>query len=183
MKQSIRTLKVRSESGALAPAPATYSTEFKRSTGNGMAAVADADIIDAALAILAKRVATGPVMRNMEDAKRYLALRFADLQHEVFAVLYLTARHRLIACEDLFRGTIDGSAVYPRIVVKSALQHNAAAVIISHNHPSGVAEPSQADELITARLREALATVDIRLLDHLVVAGGSAVSFAERRLL
>jgi DNA repair protein RadC len=183
MKQSIRTLSQRSESGALAPAEATYSTDFKRSTSNGIAAVADADIIDAALAILAKRVSRGPVMRNMEDAKRYLALRFADLQHEVFAVLYLTARHRLIACEELFRGTIDGAAVYPRIVVKSALRHNAAAVIISHNHPSGVAEPSHADELITTRLREALGTVEIRLLDHLVVAGASAVSFAERRLL
>jgi DNA repair protein RadC len=109
-----------------------------------------------------------------------LALRFAGLEHEVFACIYLDSRHRPIACEELFRGTIDGTSVHTREVVKRALVHNAAAVILAHNHPSGVAEPSQADELITRRLKEALALVDIRVLDHLIVGSGLVESMAER---
>jgi DNA repair protein RadC len=97
--------------------------------------------------------------------------------------MHLDNRHRLIAFDELFRGTIDGASVHPREVVRQALARNAAAVILAHNHPSGVAEPSQADELITQRLKEALALVDIRLLDHLVVGDGSCVSFAEKGLL
>jgi DNA repair protein RadC len=109
--------------------------------------------------------------------------RLANREFETFCLIYLDNRHRLIACEDLFRGTIDGASVHPREVVKEALKHNAAAVILAHNHPSGVAEPSHADELITRRLREALALVDIRVLDHLIVAVGATVSFAELGLL
>jgi DNA repair protein RadC len=109
--------------------------------------------------------------------------RLATREFETFCLIYLDNRHRLIACEDLFRGTIDGASVHPREVVKEALRHNAAAVILAHNHPSGVAEPSHADELITRRLREALQLVDIRVLDHLIVAGGETVSFAERGLI
>src|SRR5882672_2189561 len=113
----------------------------------------------------------------------YLVTLLAAQERELFAMVALDNRHRVIASEILFAGTIDGSSVHPREVVKSALRYNAAAVILSHNHPSGVAEPSQADELITHRLRDALALVDIRLLDHFVVAGGQAVSFAERGLI
>jgi len=106
-----------------------------------------------------------------------------DRPFEVFCCLYLDNRHRLIAFEELFRGTIDGAAVYPREVVRQAMLHNAAALIVAHNHPSGIAEPSHADALITQRLREALALVDIRLLDHLIVAGPATLSLAERGLL
>jgi DNA repair protein RadC len=110
-------------------------------------------------------------------------MRFAGLEHEVFCCLYLDNRNRVIACEELFRGTIDGASVHPRAVVKRALIHNAAAIILAHNHPSGVAEPSQADELITRRLKQALALVDIRVLDHLIVADAVVESMAERGLL
>jgi DNA repair protein RadC len=105
------------------------------------------------------------------------------LEHEVFCCLYLDKRHRLIHFEELFRGTIDGASVHPREIVKLALQRNAAAIIIAHNHPSGVAEPSQADEMITQRVKDALGLVDIRLLDHIVVGDGVSVSLAERGLL
>ncbi len=113
----------------------------------------------------------------------YLRLRIGRLQHEVFAVLYLDAQHRLIADEELFRGTLTQTSVYPREVVRRALQHNAAAVIFAHNHPSGLAEPSRADELLTRSLRDTLAVVDVRVLDHVIVAGAGSVSFAERGLL
>jgi len=103
--------------------------------------------------------------------------------YETFTLIYVDNRHRMIACEDLFRGTIDGASVHPREVVKEALRHNSAAVILAHNHPSGVAEPSQSDELITQRVKEALALVDIRLLDHIIVGDGVSVSLAERGLL
>jgi DNA repair protein RadC len=98
-------------------------------------------------------------------------------------VIYLTKRHQFIACQDLFRGTIDGASVYPREVLKEALKMNAAAVIFAHNHPSGIADPSQADLDITRILKDALALVDIRVLDHLIIAGGDTVSFAERGVI
>jgi DNA repair protein RadC len=117
------------------------------------------------------------------DAARYFRARLLDLPHEVFCCLFLDTRHRLIRYEELFRGTIDGATVYPREVVKRALQCNAAAVILGHNHPSGVSEPSEADRSITVKLAKALALVEIRLLDHLVVSRGGHVSLAERGLL
>ncbi|MCF2862063.1 DNA repair protein RadC [Pseudoalteromonas sp. Cnat2-41] len=113
----------------------------------------------------------------------YLKLELKGLQREVFLVLFVDAQHRLISTETLFQGTIDAASVYPREVVKAALKHNAAAVIFAHNHPSGIAEPSQADEVITRKLIQALGLVDIRVLDHLVIGGCHAVSFAERGLL
>ena len=118
--------------------------------------------------------------RAMRD---FVWMRLRDLQHEIFGCLFLDNRHRVIAFEELFRGTIDGANVHPREVVKQALARNAAAVILVHNHPSGLAEPSQADEHLTRRLREALALVDIRVLDHLVVGDEGCESFAERGLL
>lgn len=117
------------------------------------------------------------------DAARYFKARLLDLPHEVFSCLFLDTRHRLIRYEELFRGTIDGATVYPREVVKRALQYNAAAVIVGHNHPSGVSEPSEADRSITLKLARALALVEIRLLDHVVVSRGGHVSLAERGLM
>ncbi|HVY65410.1 MAG TPA: DNA repair protein RadC [Gammaproteobacteria bacterium] len=124
-----------------------------------------------------------PALAAPLDAARYLSARLLDLPHEVFSCLFLDTRHRLIRYEELFRGTIDGATVYPREVVKRALQCNASAVIVGHNHPSGVAEPSEADRSITIKLAKALALVEIRLLDHLVVSRGGHVSLAERGLL
>lgn len=126
---------------------------------------------------------TGSALANPRATREFLRARLRDLPHEVFCCVYLDNRHRVIAFEELFRGTIDGASVHPREVVKQALARNAAAVILVHNHPSGLAEPSQADELITRRLKEALALVDIRVLDHVVVGDGVCESFAERGLL
>lgn len=126
---------------------------------------------------------TGPALTNPLATREYLRMKMRDLPHEIFAVVYLNNRGRVIHFQELFRGTIDGSTVHPREVVKEALSRNAAGAIVAHNHPSGVAEPSQADEFITRRLREALALVDIRLIDHLIVGDGCVTSFAERGLL
>jgi DNA repair protein RadC len=122
----------------------------------------------------------GESINDPSDTKSYLNSRLRDYAHEVFACLFLDTRHRLISYEELFRGTIDGASVYPREVVRRALEHNAAAVVFAHNHPSGIAEPSDADRRITRRLQDALGLVDIRVLDHLVVGDRTTVSFAER---
>jgi len=122
----------------------------------------------------------GDALSDPATTRRYLASRLRDHPHEVFACLFLDNRHRVIAFEELFRGTIDGASVHPREVVRRALHHNAAALILAHNHPSGVAEPSEADRRITRRLQEALALVDVRVLDHVVVGDGESVAFAER---
>lgn len=141
------------------------------------------EILSTARAMLARRVRRGAPLTSPALVRDFLAMKLGTLEHEVFCVAYLDNRHRLIEFVELFRGTIDGASVYTREVVKQALQLNAAAVIFAHPHPSGIAEPSQADELITRRLRESLALVEIRVLDHLIVAGGDVVSFAERGLL
>ena len=125
----------------------------------------------------------GPALDSPGTTQGFLRARLRDSPHELFCCLHLDNRHRLIAFDELFRGTIDGASVHPREVVKQALARNAAAVILAHNHPSGVAEASQADRLITQRLREALQLVDIRVLDHLIVADNTCLSFAERGLL
>lgn len=129
---------------------------------------------------LGEALRRGNPLTDPDATRRYLIARLRDLPHEVFACLYLDNRHRVIAFEELFRGTLDGASVHPREVVKQALAHNAAALIFAHNHPSGVAEPSGADRLLTRRLREALDLVEIRVLDHFVVGDGYGVSFAER---
>ena len=123
------------------------------------------------------------VFTSPSATRDYLHLQLSERQQEVFCCLFLDSQHRLIEYQELFVGTIDGCSVYPREVVKSALKVNAAAVIFAHNHPSGVAEPSVADERITERLKEALALMDIRVLDHFIVGDSSVVSFAERGLL
>lgn len=113
----------------------------------------------------------------------YLRLSLAHRQHEVFVCIWLDAQHKVVGAEEAFRGTLTQTSVYPREIVKKALARNAAAVIFAHNHPSGVAQPSQADELLTRNLREALALVEVKVLDHFIVAGNQAISFAERGLL
>jgi DNA repair protein RadC len=125
----------------------------------------------------------GPAMNAPAATRQFLTAQLRDRPYEVFCCLHLDNRHRLIHFEEVFRGTIDGASVHPREVVRQALSYNAAALIFAHNHPSGVAEASQADELITRRLRDALALVDIRVLDHLIVGDNSCLSFAERGLL
>jgi DNA repair protein RadC len=119
-------------------------------------------------------------LKAPQDAARVFQAQLADLPHEVFSCLFLDTRHRVISYEELFRGTIDGAMVYPREVLKRALHHNASAVIVAHNHPSGVSEPSEADRGITLKLSKALALIDVRLLDHLIVSRGGHVSLAER---
>lgn len=130
-----------------------------------------------------ERLRCGPALTSPRAARDFLIARLRDRDHEVFCCLFLDTRHRLLGFDELFRGTLDGASVHPREVVKTALARNAAAVILAHNHPSGVAEPSQADEIITIRLRDALALVDIRLLDHLIVGDGTCASLAERGLI
>ncbi|MDM4764602.1 DNA repair protein RadC [Pelomonas sp. SE-A7] len=124
-----------------------------------------------------------PVLDSPDQVKRYLQLHLAELAHEVFAVLFVDSQHRLIALETLFRGSLSQTSVYPREVAKRALELGAAAVILAHNHPSGVAEPSRADEMLTQALQKALGLLDVRVLDHMVVGQGAVVSFAERGLL
>ena len=122
-------------------------------------------------------------MTSPRVVRDFLTVKLGTVEHESFCVLLLDSRHRLIEYVELFRGTIDGANVYPREVVKLALAKNAAALVVAHPHPSGIAEPSHADELISQRLKEALSLVDIRLLDHIIIAGGVAVSLAERGAL
>ena len=122
-------------------------------------------------------------LESPQATEQYLQSILRDNPHEVFACLFLDTRHRVIAFEELFHGTIDGATVYPRVVAEKALQHRAAALIVAHNHPSGISEPSLADQAITRRLKDALALLDIRLLDHFVIGEGAPVSMAARGLI
>ena len=141
-------------------------------------------IISEALRILEDKARYNPfTITCPEDTKNYLRLKIADKEHEVFVCLFLDNRHQLIEYEQMFRGTIDGASVYPREVVKRALELNCAALIIAHNHPSGIPEPSEADKAITRRIKDACDLVDIRLLDHFIVTLTSSVSLAERGVI
>lgn len=141
-------------------------------------------LIQQAVACLEHQYLVQKVALDSPQASRdYLKLRLDGLPQEVFSCLFLDNRHRVLAYEELFRGTIDGASVHPREVVRRTLEVNAAAVIFAHNHPSGLAEPSQADIRLTQRLKEALALIEVRVLDHLVIGEGEGVSFAERGLL
>ncbi|MEW5756438.1 MAG: DNA repair protein RadC [Pseudomonadota bacterium] len=140
-------------------------------------------VVTLAMSVLANRHRPGKTLSSPEETRSFLRLRLADHRNEVFGCLFLDNRHRIIVVRELFQGTIDGASIHPRVVVQQALEVNAAAMVFFHNHPSGVAEPSRADEMITHRLKEALALVEVRVLDHFVVAGGESVSFAERGLL
>lgn len=132
---------------------------------------------------LAERLHQQPVLANPRDSGDFLHARLRHLPYEVFACLYLDNRHRVLAFEELFRGTVDGASVHPREVVRACLAHNACAVIFAHNHPSGMAEPSAADRAVTCELRDALQLVGVRVLDHLVIGHGVPVSMAARGLI
>ncbi|HEK3745027.1 TPA: DNA repair protein RadC [Pseudomonas aeruginosa] len=140
-------------------------------------------ILEAARQAIERKMQRGTSFTSPAAVKEYLRAKLAGLEHEVFAVLFMDTQHRLIEYAEMFRGTIDGASVYPRELVKEALRLNAAAVIVSHNHPSGNPEPSGADRALTQRLKEALGLVDVRMLDHVIVAGTDTTSFAERGLI
>ena len=162
---------------------ANYS-DFKGLAGLGASKYAQLQAsLELGKRLMHARLKRQGTLKNPQSTRNFLQMSLLNYQHEVFACLFLDNRHRIICFEELFSGTIDGASVYPREVVKRALQHNAAAVILSHNHPSGLAEPSNSDRNITRRLVEALGLVDIRVLDHIVIGGGESVSFAERGLL
>lgn len=140
-------------------------------------------ILDAARQVIDQKMQRGTSFTSPDVVKEYLRTKLVGFEHEVFAVLFLNTRHQLIEYVEMFRGTIDSASVYPREVVKEALRFNAAAVIFSHNHPSGNPEPSRNDKAITRRLKEALGLIEIRTLDHIIVAGNTTVSLAEQGLL
>src|SRR5688572_10449346 len=141
------------------------------------------DILAAASKILESRARYGSALTSPGAVRDYLRIALADRPHEVFVCIWMDAQHRVMQFEEMFRGTLTQTSVYPREVVKAALARNAAAVIFAHNHPSGVAQPSQADELLTRNLKEALELVEVKVLDHFIVAGNQAISFAERGLI
>lgn len=141
------------------------------------------ELIAQAVAVLSRRMREKDHLDSPSSVRNYLMLTLSGKKHEVFVLLLLDAQNRVLHCEELFRGTLTQTSVYPREVVKEALMHNAAGVILCHNHPSGACEPSRADELLTQTLKSALALVDVRVLDHFVVAGDASISFAERGLL
>ncbi|ATG88320.1 RadC family protein [Methylomonas koyamae] len=155
---------------------------FIRGSNNRYRVADEDDVIFEALQIYNRYFSKGEALTDPDKAKDCIKLKLAPLEHEVFLCVFLDNQHKVIACEELFRGTIDGASVYPREVVKTALRHNAAALIFAHNHPSGISEPSQADRVITEKLKTALALIEIRVLDHFVV-GESVYSFAEHGLL
>lgn len=140
----------------------------------------ESDILAAAEAILRRRLERLGTLTSPEDSAAFLRVRLAGLEHEELHVVWLDQRHRVVAVDSLFRGTIDGATVHPREVVKLALKRNAAACVVAHNHPSGSPEPSAADRAITARLKEALNLVEVRLLDHIVVGAEGTTSLAQR---
>ena len=140
-------------------------------------------VVMLAMKLLAIKHRAGRTLTSPVETRDFLRLRLAEYRNEVFGCLFLDNRHRIIAVRELFQGTIDGASVHPRVVVQHAMEVNAAAMVFFHNHPSGVAEPSRADEMLTRRLKEALALVDVRVLDHFVVSADESVSFAERGLL
>ena len=140
-------------------------------------------VLRVAEAILRARMQRAGNIADPSEAADFFRMRLSHLPHEEFHVLFLDNRHRIVACELMFRGTIDGAEVHPRVIAQRALILNAAAVLLSHNHPSGNPEPSAADQALTQRLREALGLVDVRVLDHVIVAGNATASFAERGLI
>jgi DNA repair protein RadC len=140
-------------------------------------------VLEMARRALEEKMKSGDAMSSPQSVRDYLRLTLQGKKQEIFVGIFLDAQNRTIATEELFKGTLTQTSVYPREVVKRALHHNAAAIIFAHNHPSGLAEPSRADELLTQSLKQALALVDVNVLDHFIVGGGTAMSFAERGLI
>jgi len=172
------------EYGGLRPLLEASQTEFCRGLGLGSAKYAQLQaVLEMARRHLSASLQAGDMLTSPQLVRQYLSAQLRHQPREVFAMLLLDNQHRLLAYEELFFGTIDGASIYPREVVKLALAKNAAAVILAHNHPSGIAEPSQADRRITERLQSALELVDINVLDHMVVGDSEVISFAERGLL
>ena len=170
--------------GGLRPLLEADSERFCAGHGLGVAKYAQLQaVLEMGRRHLLETLTRGDALSNPDDTRDYLKARLRGYAHEVFACLFLDSRHRVISLDELFHGTLDGASVHPREVVKRALAHNAAAVILAHNHPSGVAEPSEADRMITQRLKQALELVDIRVLDHFIIGDGRAVSLAERGLM
>jgi len=167
----------------LLPQPVSIKNRFAAINIATLNEPEEKSLIALAFAVLQEQHKPGELLQSPTQTRDYLRLRLVDRKAEIFGCLFLDNRHRIIETAELFQGTIDGASVYPRVVVQQALELNAAAIMFFHNHPSGVAEPSHADEAITKRLKEALALVDIRVLDHFVVTAGEAVSFAERGLI
>ena len=169
------------EFGGLVELLQASKTSFCNTRGLGPAKYAQLSaVLEIAKRYQFNKAGSGAFLESPDAVKSLVALEMRDLEHEIFACLFLDNRHRLISYEALFRGTIDSASVYPREVVKAALACNAAAVVLAHNHPSGVAEPSRADIDITARLTKALKLIDVRVLDHIIVGGNYQVSLAER---
>ncbi len=165
------------------PVPKTTKDRFAGLTPSELNDVEKQSLMAMALTILAEQHLPGKALSSPDETRKYLRLQLAERKNEVFGCIFLDTRHRIIEVTELFQGTIDGSSVHPRVVVQKALEFNAGAIVFFHNHPSGVAEQSHADEAITRRLKEALALVDVRVLDHFVVTAGESVSFAEKELL
>jgi DNA repair protein RadC len=141
------------------------------------------EVLQAALRVLAGQMHGSEALTSPQVVRDFLRIKLGTLEHEVFAAIHLDAQNRVIDYVEMFRGTVSQTSVYPREVVKEALARNSAALLLVHNHPSGAAEPSRADEMLTQTLKSALALVDVRVLDHLIVAGSAILSFAERGLL
>ncbi|MCM8855354.1 MAG: DNA repair protein RadC [Candidatus Thiodiazotropha sp.] len=168
------------EFGGLRQLLAANQQQFCQARGLGQAKFAQLQaVLEMSRRYLREQLRKSDSLTNPQQTRNYLQAKLRHYPYEVFSCLFLDNRHRIICYEELFRGTIDGASVHPREVVKRALEHNAAALILAHNHPSGVAEPSRADQQITKRLKEALALVDIRVLDHIVIGEGEPVSLAE----
>lgn len=177
-----RTLLV--EFGGLRPLLLADRRRFCAGIGLGEAKYVQLQaVMELARRHFSAEIVRGDAMTSPEATRRFLSAQLRDREQEVFACLFLDNRHRVLAFEEMFYGTVDSAHVYPREVVKRALHYNAAALILAHNHPSGVAEPSRADEQITIRLKDALALIDVRVLDHLIVGDGCMTSLAERGLI
>lgn len=171
------------ENGGLAPLLSADEKSFCQSKGLGQAKYVQMQaVVEMSRRYLEENIKRGEAMNNVSDVKRYLKSRLQQYPFEVFACLFLDNKHRVIEYEELFRGTIDAASVHPREIVRQVLHHNAAAIVLAHNHPSGVAEPSQADNAITQKIKDALEVIDVRVLDHFVI-GDNIVSFAERGLI
>ncbi len=172
------------EFGSLSALLRADKRQFCRGAGLGEAKYSQLQaVLEMGRRYLYESLQRNDAISNTNATRQFLSARLCHYRHEVFACLFLDNRHQVIQFEELFSGTIDGTAVYPRVIVQKALQYNAAAVILSHNHPSGVKEPSLADRQITRRICDALNLVDIRVLDHVIVGDGEALSFAEKGLL
>ncbi len=163
---------------------AASQQQFCKSKGLGQAKFAQLQaVLEMSKRHLQERMQRGDALSNPDETRHFLNARLRDYPHEVFATLFLDNQHRVIEFEELFHGTIDGATVHPREVIRRALHHNAAALILAHNHPSGLTEPSHSDQRITQKLKDALALVDVRLLDHFIIGDGEPTSLAERGML